>query len=126
MSEENAATLEISEGDGSTTVQSVNGQPIRGITKIVFGICCYTFFAAMYFLRPSKPVLSLGQLRYTVDSLLEVVLTVLSLPVFFLVYRYGATTFEENLEFAVPELGIELLMVLSMIWIALSNGIHLT
>lgn len=126
MNEESVAILEISQGDGSTTPRPAKSRPIRGITKIIFGICCYTVFAAVYFLKPNKPVLSFGQLRYTVDALLEVVLTVLSLPGFFLVYRYGAVTFEENLEFTVPEFGIELLLVTSMIWIALSNGIHIT
>ncbi len=126
MNEESVAILEISQGDGSTTPRPAKSRPIRGITKIVFGICCYVVFAATYFLRPNKPVLSFGQMRITVDALLEVTLTVLSLPGFFLVYRYGFRTYDENLEFAIPELTIELLLVTSMIWIALSNGIHLT
>ena len=126
MNEESTAVLEISEVNGSTTTERPNGQSIRRTTKIIFGICCYTLFAAMYFLRPNKPVLSFGPLRYTVDSLLEVVLTVLSLPTFFLVYRYGATTYAENLGFGAPEPMIDLLLVTSVIWIALSNGIHLT
>jgi hypothetical protein len=126
LNEESAVLLEIGEVTGSETTESTGGISIRGITKIFFGICCYAVFASMYFFRPNKPVLSLGQFRFTVDSLLEVAFTVLSLPAFYLVYRYGAKTFDENPEFAVPELAIELLLICSIIWIALSNGIHLT
>jgi hypothetical protein len=126
VNEETGGVLEIRNPDESTTTRIADSGPIRGITMIFFGICCYIVFAAIYFLQPNKPVHSLGRMRFTVDALLEVTLTVLSLPAFFLVYRYGVKTYGENPEFPVSELMIDLLMVVSMIWVALSNGIHLT
>lgn len=127
MNEDNVAALEINQkSEESISAQPLSIGPISGLTKIAFGICCYMIFAAIYFFKPNKPVVFLGRLGFTVDALLEILLTVLSLPTFYLIYRYGVRTYDEDPEFVVPELFIELLLIGSIIWIALGNGIHLT
>jgi hypothetical protein len=126
MSEEVAAVLEINAGESSASVSSEIAQPFLRFTKITFGICLYAVLASVYYLFPHKRLLSFGQLRFTLDALLECLFTVLSLPAFYLVHRYGMTTYEENAAFDFPELPIELLVLGSIILIALGNGIHLT
>ena len=70
------ATEIIESGDAPTL------RPIRNVrlVAIAFGLSCYASFAALYFLKPNKPLISLGQLRLTIDALLELVFTVLTLP----------------------------------------------
>ena len=126
MSEEAAAVLEITPDQSPTAASTEISRPFLRFTKITFGICLYAALAAVYYLIPNKRLLSLGQLRFTVDALLEGLFTVLSLPAFYLVHRYGMTTFEENAAFNVPELPIDLWVLGSIILIALGNGIHLT
>lgn len=123
MSEESAAILE---GQSITSIPSEADRPLQGFTKILLGIGCYAAFAAIYYTMPNKRLLSFGDLRFTLDALLECIFTILSLPTFFMVYRYGVTTFDENLAFPVSDMPIELLLVGSIIFIALGNGIHLT
>ena len=96
------------------------------MVAIAFGISCYASFAALYFLKPNKPVISLGQLRLTIDALLELVFTVLTLPGLGLAYFYGIRNHEENPDFAVPDLAIDFLFVAAIAWVAIGNGIHLT
>ena len=93
---------------------------------VAFGMCCYIAFAAFYFLRPGNPVLSLGPARFTADSLLEIVFTIMALPVFGLTYLYGTRHHREIGSFAVPDLAIDLLFGIAIVWVALGNGIHLT
>ena len=93
---------------------------------IAFGICCYISFAAFYFFRPGNPVVSMGQMRFTADSVLELFFTILALPFFGITYLYGVRHLEENLDFAVPEFAIDLLLVAAIVWVAIGNGIHLT
>jgi hypothetical protein len=96
------------------------------IATMAFGLSCYAAFAALYFLKPNKPILSIGQLRFTVDALLEWVFTVMTLPGLGLAYFYGTRHHEENPDFAVPDLLIDLLFVSAIAWVAIGNGIHLT
>ena len=112
----------IESGDAPTS------RPILSLrlVAIAFGISCYASFAALYFLRPNKPVISLGQLRITIDALLELVFTVLSLPGLGLAYFYGIRNHKENPDFAVPDLAIDFLFVAAIAWVAIGNGIHLT
>jgi hypothetical protein len=93
---------------------------------ITIGICCYITFAAFYFFRPGNPVVSLGQMRFTPDSLLELFFTILALPFFGLTYLYGIRHYEENVGFPVSESAIDLLVVAAIVWVAIGNGIHLT
>src|SRR5579862_2564644 len=93
---------------------------------VAFGICCYITFAAFYFFRPGNPVVSLGQMRFTADSLLELFFTILALPFFGLTYLYGIRHYAENLDFPVSESAIDLLLVAAIVWVAIGNGIHLT
>jgi hypothetical protein len=103
-------------------------RPMRGIRKVgvVFGFSCYVSFAALYFFRPNNPVVSLGPARFTVDALLELAFTFLALPSFGMAYFYGISHHEENPDFAVPHLAIDLLFVAAIAWVAVGNGIHLT
>ena len=116
------ATEIIESGDAPTL------RPIRNVrlVAIAFGLSCYASFAALYFLKPNKPLISLGQLRLTIDALLELVFTVLTLPGLGLAYFYGIRNHEENLDFAVPDLAIDFLFVAAIAWVAIGNGIHLT
>ena len=123
MSEESVAVLE---AQSITSAPYEESKPMPGFVKLILGICCYAAFASIYYLMPNKRLLSIGDFRFTLDALLECVFTMLSLPAFFLVHRYGVTTFDENQAFAVPEWPIELLVIGSIIFIALGNGIHLT
>jgi hypothetical protein len=125
MAEDTADVLEITNDKSPIAVSYGVAQPVPGFTKITFGICLYAALASVYYLIPNKRLLSFGQLRFTLDAFLECLFTVLSLPVFYLVHRYGMTTYEENMAFDVPELPIELLVLGSIILIALGNGIHL-
>jgi hypothetical protein len=96
------------------------------ILGIAFGICCYISFAAFYFFRPGNPVVSLGQMRFTADSLLELFFTIGALPYFGLTYLYGIRNHVENPDFPVSENAIDLLLVTAIVWVAVGNGIHLT
>jgi len=111
------------DGAGAATSRPLPSMRMIGIT---FGFCCYMSFAALYFLRPSNPVISVGQARFTVDALLEVAFTLLALPSFGIAYFYGIRHHEESPEFAVPELAIDVLFVVAIVWVAIGNGIHLT
>jgi hypothetical protein len=93
---------------------------------VAFGICCYVTFAAFYFFRPGNPVVSVGQARFTVDSLLELFFTILALPFFGVAYLHGVRNYEENQDFPVPEGVLDLLVVAAIVWVAIGNGIHLT
>ena len=86
----------------------------------------YPAFAALYFFKPNKPVLSLGHLRFTIDALLEWVFTILALPGLGLAYFYGIRNHEKNQDFALPDLAIDFLFVAAIAWVAIGNGIHLT
>lgn len=102
--------------------------PTRSIrlVGIAFGICCYLSFAYLYFLRPGKPVVSLGPARFTVDALMELSFTVFMLPFFGMAYLHGIRRHDENPDFAVPDFAIDLLLVAAIAWVAIGNGIHLT
>lgn len=112
--------------DGS--VETATLRPMRSIrlVGIAFGLCCYVSFAVLYFLRPGKPVVSLGPARFTVDTLMELSFTLLVLPFFGAAHLYGIRRHEENPDFAVPDLVIDLLLVAAIVWVAIGNGIHLT
>jgi len=88
------------------TVETATWRPMHGMRMVgvVFGFSCYMSFAALYFFRPSNPVVSLGQARFTVDALLELVFTFLALPFFGMAFFYGIRHYEENPDFAVPGL----------------------
>ena len=103
-------------------------RPIRGVrlVAIAFGLSCYAAFAALYFFKPNKPVISLGQFRFTIDTLLEWVFTILTMPALGMAYFFGIRHHEENAEFAVPDFAIDLLFVAAVTWVAIGNGIHLT
>ena len=109
----------------SQTVVLRRRRSIR-LVGIGFGIFCYVSCAAIYFLSPSNPVLSLGRARFTVDALLELVFTLLALPAFGFAYFYGIRRHEENPDFAFPEFAIDLMFLAAMVWVAIGNGIHLT
>ena len=96
------------------------------LVGLAFGICCYMSFAALYFLRPTNPVIALGPARFTVDALLELAFTFLALPSFGAAYFFGIKHHEENPDFAFPDGAIDLLFVIAIIWVAVGNGIHLT
>jgi hypothetical protein len=113
-------TVETAETAGSRSVVCPR------LLGIAFGICCYISFAAFYFFRPGNPVVSMGQMRFTADSVLELFFTILALPFFGITYLYGVRHLEENLDFAVPEFAIDLLLVAAIVWVAIGNGIHLT
>lgn len=110
------------------SVETATLRPTRGIrlVGIAFGLSCYVSFAALYFFRPTNPVVSLGQARFTVDALLEWVFTILALPGLGLAYFNGIRNHEENQNFAVPDLAIDFLFVAAVAWVAIGNGIHLT
>ena len=93
---------------------------------VAFGFCCYMAFAALYFLRPTNPVISFGQARFTIDALLEVTFTLLALPAFGMAYFYGIRHHEKSPDFTVPEFTIDVLFVVALAWVAIGNGIHLT
>ena len=90
----------------SQTVVLRRRRSIR-LVGIGFGIFCYVSCAAIYFLSPSNPVLSLGRARFTVDALLELVFTLLALPAFGFAYFYGIRRHEVNPDFAFPEFAID-------------------
>jgi hypothetical protein len=117
-------TTEVSQSFDVTT----SFRPILSvrIVTMAFGLSCYAAFAALYFLKPNKPVLSIGQLRFTIDALLEWVFTVMTLPGLGLAYFYGTRHHEKNPDFPVPDLLIDLLFVAAIAWVAIGNGIHLT
>jgi hypothetical protein len=110
------------------SVETVTLRPMVNIRLlgIAFGLCCYVSFAALYFFKPSNPVISLGQARFTVDALLELAFTLLALPFFGLAHIWGIRNHDENPDFAVPDLAIDLLLVAAIVWVAIGNGIHLT
>jgi len=124
MNGNKSATLETNEGTSSATVPRCKVR-FSGVAAIAFGISCYVIFAALYFSKPNKPIITFGQLHFTMDAFLEILFTFLSLPSFFLVYLYGIRNYAENPGFAVPEFAIDFLLVGSIAWIALGNGIHL-
>jgi hypothetical protein len=96
------------------------------LVGIAFGLCCYVSCAAFYFFRHGNPVISLGQARFTADSLLELSFTISALPFFGLAYLFGIRRHEENPDFAVPDHAIDLLFMAAIVWVAIGNGIHLT
>jgi len=116
-------STEVNEGFDAGT-----SRPIRSmrLLAIAFALSCYASFAALYFFKPNKPVLSLGQMRFTIDALLEWVFTILTLPGLGLAYFYGIRNHEENQNFAVPDIAIDFLFVAAIAWVAIGNGIHLT
>ena len=73
---------EISTAVNEQSVETATLRPMRSIrlVGVAFGISCYVSFAALYFFRPTNPVFSLGQARFTVDALLELAFTFLALP----------------------------------------------
>jgi hypothetical protein len=75
---------------------------------------------------PGNPVVSLGEARFSADSLLELSFTILALPFFGLAYLFGIRRHEENSDFAVPDHAIDLLFMAAIVWVAIGNGIHLT
>jgi len=109
-------------------VEMATMRPTRSmrLVGIAFGLCCYVTFAALYYSRPGKPVVSLGQARFTADALLELSFTLLALPFFGVAYLYGIRHHEENPDFPVPDLAIDLLLMAAIAWVAIGNGIHLT
>jgi len=119
-------------GEISTVVdeclESTESRPVVSsrLLGIAFGICCYVSFATYYFFIPGNPVVSLGQARFTADSLLELSFTILALPFFGFTYLYGIRHHEDNPDFSVPESAIDLLLVAAIVWVAIGNGIHLT
>jgi hypothetical protein len=110
------------------SVEMATMRPTRSmrLVGIAFGLCCYVTLAALYFSRPGKPVVSLGQARFTADALLELSFTLLALPFFGVAYLYGIRHHEENPDFPVPDLAIDLLLMAAIAWVAIGNGIHLT
>ncbi len=116
-------STEVNEGFDAGT-----SRPIRSmrLLAIAFALSCYASFAALYFFKPNKPVLSLGQMHFTIDALLEWVFTILTLPGLGLAYFYGIRNHEENQNFAVPDIAIDFLFVAAIAWVAIGNGIHLT
>jgi hypothetical protein len=109
-------------------VDAAELRPIRSnrVAAVAFAFFCYTSFAALYFFSPHKPLISLGQLRFTVDTLLELVFTLLTLPAFGLAYFYGIRHHQEDRDFGVPDFAIDFLFVAAIAWVAIGNGIHLT
>jgi hypothetical protein len=114
---------EINENVETATYRPI---PSKRILGIAFGFCCYISFAALYFLRPTNPVISLGHARYTVDALLELAFSLLALPAFGAAYFYGIRHHEENPDFPLPNIVIDVLFMASIAWVAVGNGIHLT
>jgi hypothetical protein len=119
-------------GDINTTFEVPTDVTTRGplrsvrIATMAFGLTCYAVCAVLYFSRPNKPILSLGQMRFTVDALMEWFFTILTLPPLGLAYFYGIRNHEKNPDFAFPDLLIDLLFVTAIVWVAIGNGIHLT
>ena len=109
-------------------VETATWRPFRSMRMVgvAFGFCCYMSFAALYFFRPTNPVISLGQARFTVDALLEVAFTLLALPAFGMAYFHGVRHYEESPDFALPECAIDFMFVAALAWVAIGNGIHLT
>ncbi|MGO8789978.1 MAG: hypothetical protein ACLQVL_21690 [Terriglobia bacterium] len=109
-------------------VETATWRPFRSMRMVgvAFGFCCYMSFAALYFFRPTNPVISLGQARFTVDALLEVAFTLLALPAFGMAYFHGVRHYEESPDFALPECAIDFMFVAALAWVAVGNGIHLT
>jgi hypothetical protein len=109
-------------------IETTESRPVvcLRLLGIAFGICCYVSCAIYYFIIPGNPVVSLGQARFTADSLLEISFTILALPFFGFAYLYGIRHHEENTNFHVPESAIDLLVVAALVWVAIGNGIHLT
>ena len=87
----------------SVVVEEPRPATCRRMLGVAFGICCYVTFAAFYFFRPGNPVVSVGQARFTVDSLLEIFFTILALPFFGVAYLHGVRNYEENQDFPVSE-----------------------
>src|SRR3989442_6435881 len=106
MNGNKSATLETNEGTNSAAIP---GRKVRvsGVAAIAFGISCYVIFAALYFSKPNKPIITFGQLHFTMDAFLEILFTFLSLPSFFLVYLYGIMDYAENPRFSGSEVAIE-------------------
>jgi len=112
--------------EGSADVMTLRPMRSVRIATIAFGLVCYAAFAVLYFTRPNKPILSLGQMHFTVDALMEWLFTVMAIPGVGLAYFYGIRHHEENPDFAFPDLLIDLLFVVAIAWVAVGNGIHLT
>jgi hypothetical protein len=110
------------------SVDAAKLRPIRSVRMmaVAFAFFCYVSFAALYFFEPNKPLISLGPLRLTIDALLEVAFTLLTLPAFGLAYFYGIRNHKENRDFGVPDFAIDFLFVAAIAWVAIGNGIHLT
>ena len=99
-------------------IETTESRPVvcLRLLGIAFGICCYVSCAIYYFIIPGNPVVSLGQARFTADSLLEISFTILALPFFGFAYLYGIRHHEENTNFHVPESAIDLLVVAALVW----------
>lgn len=112
----------------SARVETTTFRPLITMRMIgvAFGFCCYMSFAALYFFRPTNPVISIGQARFTVDALLEIAFTLLALPAFGLAYFYGVRHYDKSPDFPVPEIVIDALFIAALAWVAVGNGIHLT
>ena len=104
-------------------VETPRFRTIRNVrlVGVAFGIMLLHEFCGPLFLRPTNPVISLGQARFTVDALLELAFTFLALPCFGAAYFYGIRHHEENPDFAVPDGAIDLLFVAAIVWVAVGK-----
>ncbi len=82
--------------------------------------------AALYFFGPGNPVVSIGVARFTPDCLLELFFTVFAVPCFAFSYLNGVRNYPVNLDFHLSETLIDFMFMVSIVWIAVGNGIHLT
>jgi hypothetical protein len=126
--DETVDTVTLGSLESLDTIDATAVRPARStrVLAIGFAFCCYIACACIYFLRPSNPVVTLGPARYTVDALLELAFSILALPAFGVTYVYGIKHHEVNPDFPVPDVVIDFLIMASIVWVAVGNGIHLT
>jgi hypothetical protein len=123
-----SATL-IDECVETTAISEITESSPRVCPKLVgvaFGICCYVALAAVYFFGPGNPVISIGVARFTPDCLLELFFTVFAIPCFAFAYLNGIRNYDIDYDFPLSETAIDFLFMVSIVWIAVGNGIHLT